>query len=318
MFIKNRYLILALSIISITSFTQANALNNHDIIKSEYQAVNKAINSLKTLNYFTDYKKKKFKQKLNYLSNKWSYYCGFLPVSTDHCPVLHKTVSDLCNKMNICTPRISIFEGNWFYDYLADTQGMDLACNAFATSHQCPQGDICIGKDLIEHLNYEELTAVIAHELGHLKLKHTTKQLVATEVIAGVGGTSIYLLSPFVFSSYPALVPYAALVGTSMFFPLQLFLAGLSRKHERQADAVSYEITGDPDSLYIGLDKIGKTYRKKRPGFARQSAFIMKLFPFLRSHPTNDERKQNIQKLHEQRLLRENTKLSFGPEKALA
>ena len=83
-------------------------------------------------------------------------------------PILYNMVNEIADKLEIVTPEILICKG-------------ELA-NAFASqSSSSSAGQITIGKDLIKDaefgLSYDELKAIIAHELAHLKHQHVPKRI---------------------------------------------------------------------------------------------------------------------------------------------
>lgn len=117
---------------------------------------------------------------------------------------------------------------------------------------------------LLERLTPAEVEAVMAHELGHFKLKHITKRI-AFMFIASLGflallgflktQTWFYTglgLQPIVDAAHPAINDAAALILFALVLPVFSFvfspLTSLgSRKHEFEADAFAVEHTNAPD-----------------------------------------------------------------------
>jgi STE24 endopeptidase len=97
---------------------------------------------------------------------------------------------------------------------------------------------------LIEQMTTDQGLAVLAHEMGHYKMKHIRRMLVVETVFLFIG---LYILSllldyPPLFaafglipSSYAALVLFSLLSGPATFF-LGPLMNLLSRKHEYEAD----------------------------------------------------------------------------------
>ena len=120
---------------------------------------------------------------------------------------------------------------------------------------------------LLERMSRSELLAVLAHELGHWKLRHITSRLIATELFALV---AIYLGSLAVgWSGLPALVGLGeasfaaralivAFVAAIPGFFLTPLSAGWSRAHERQADDFARRLTGTPLELANALVKLSR------------------------------------------------------------
>jgi STE24 endopeptidase len=106
---------------------------------------------------------------------------------------------------------------------------------------------------LIEQMNHEQGLAVLAHEMGHYKMKHIRRMLLVELAFLLIG---LYLLSLML--EYRALYTafglnpssHAALVLFSLFFgPVTFYLTPLinrlSRKHEYEADRFAALTLGD-------------------------------------------------------------------------
>ncbi|MHB8788682.1 MAG: M48 family metallopeptidase [Desulfobulbaceae bacterium] len=118
---------------------------------------------------------------------------------------------------------------------------------------------------LLEKLAPGEIVAVLAHEMGHYRLRHV---FIMLAVAVGQTGIMFALLSRFItnpglFAAFGMehLSVYASLLFFGFLFtPISLFLAvlvnGLSRRHEYQADGYGAATTGRPDDLISGLKKL--------------------------------------------------------------
>lgn len=118
---------------------------------------------------------------------------------------------------------------------------------------------------LLEKLSEKEIIAVLAHEMGHYKLKHILKMMLASIIQTGV---MFYLLSLFL--TYPQISLAFGLeqpsIYSSLFFfgflysPISMLVSIVfnifSRKHEYEADAYAVETTKSKDSLISGLKKL--------------------------------------------------------------
>lgn len=118
---------------------------------------------------------------------------------------------------------------------------------------------------LTERHTPEEIEAVLAHELGHFKMRHVIKGLILGQMETGL---MFFLLSLFVrheplFAAFgvqtPSLPMGLVLFGLA-YSPLQFFLSiagnALSRHHEREADAFARKLTGDGKPLAMALRKL--------------------------------------------------------------
>ncbi len=126
---------------------------------------------------------------------------------------------------------------------------------------------IALFDTLIKKHTVPELVAVLAHEIGHFKLKHILKTLLLGIVqmgviffllglfmhnralfdAFGVQETSIYL--SFIFFSF-LLSPLSKLIGVAM--------ALFSRKNEFEADAFAVDVTGEASPLISALKSLSK------------------------------------------------------------
>ncbi|MBU2574691.1 MAG: M48 family metallopeptidase [Elusimicrobia bacterium] len=118
---------------------------------------------------------------------------------------------------------------------------------------------------LIEKNTPQELTAVLAHEMGHYKKKHI---LFFTALAAAQTGFMLWLLSFFMgnrglfaafgmenTSVYASLVFFGFLYSPVSFF-LGIFMNRLSRKYEFEADAYAGRTCGRPQALISALKKL--------------------------------------------------------------
>ncbi len=119
---------------------------------------------------------------------------------------------------------------------------------------------------LMATLEAEELEAVLAHELGHFKCKHTIKMLVATAVMSllGFGVLGFLIDKPWFFQGLGVSQPSNAaalllfmLVSPSFSFFMQPISAYFQRKFEFEADSFA-AAHARADKLISGLVKLYK------------------------------------------------------------
>ncbi len=79
------------------------------------------------------------------------------PASKEEYPDLHNTVEQICRKTGMDKPEVMI-------------SGIDMP-NAFAYGNFLTEKKIAVTKGLLETLEYEEVEAVLGHEIGHIKNK---------------------------------------------------------------------------------------------------------------------------------------------------
>ena len=122
---------------------------------------------------------------------------------------------------------------------------------------------------LIQKQTIEETIGVLAHEIGHFKLRHIPKMIFVSIASSGL---SLFLLAlllknPGLFgafqidtvSTYASLVLYGYLL-TPLQEVLQLGSLSLSRKHEFEADRFAADTTGNPEALARALIRMSQDH----------------------------------------------------------
>jgi STE24 endopeptidase len=151
---------------------------------------------------------------------------------------------------------------------------------------------------LIQQLTEPELEAVLAHEIGHYRLKHIPKMLLASALGSLAGFCAISILSKqewfyraFGFepgSIVPALLLFGMLAGTVTFW-LSPLAHWWSRRYEYQADGFAARVMNDAHSLIGALRKLSEKNLSNLTPHPVYSAFYY-------SHPTLLERERALGK----------------------
>lgn len=124
-----------------------------------------------------------------------------------------------------------------------------------------PAKRVCLSDTLVEEYDREAVEAVIAHELGHDRLRHVWTRLAASLLFQGaaLGALAGLAAQPQVAGLFdlPA-TPYAALLTASLFLWPVLRLAtplrnGLAIRQEYRADAFAARATDDPAAVVRAL-----------------------------------------------------------------
>ncbi|MDB6079299.1 MAG: Ste24 endopeptidase, partial [Akkermansiaceae bacterium] len=129
---------------------------------------------------------------------------------------------------------------------------------------------IALFDTLIEEQSQDELVAVLAHEIGHFKLKHILQRLITTLLQAGVLFFLLGLVidpnghfSRLLFSAFGVSIisPYVGLVLFGLLFAPASRILGVignmnSRKHEFEADAFAAKAMDGGESLISALKKL--------------------------------------------------------------
>ena len=118
---------------------------------------------------------------------------------------------------------------------------------------------------LMEKLDHDEIVAVLAHEMGHFKLKHIVKMMTASILQSGLMFfiLSLFLENAQLFAAFGMdnLSIYASLTFFAFLYAPLSFLLSIgfnisSRKHEYEADAFAVKTTGLGTALINGLKKL--------------------------------------------------------------
>lgn len=145
----------------------------------------------------------------------------------------------------------------------------DPAPNAFATGRNPENSAVVVTQGLLDSMNREELQAVVAHEMGHIKSFDILTMTVVTVLVGTVSILSDWAIRTW---RYGGIRPRRNLKDRGGIHPLILFLIGffvllsplfsriiamsVSRNREYQADASAAEFTRNPLALASALKKI--------------------------------------------------------------
>lgn len=180
---------------------------------------------------------------------------GAEAVTRESNPRLYRLTENLCISRGMTVPKLAIL----------DTP----ALNAFASGVNESQYTVTVTTGLMEALDDRELSAVIAHELTHIR-NDDVRLMIFAVLIAGVVsffGEMIVRNSRFYSSSSSSSSSdkgsgrgFAILIGIAILI-VAWFLAvvirfSLSRSREYLADAGAVELTKDPDAMISALLKI--------------------------------------------------------------
>ena len=191
-------------------------------------------------------------------------------------PRLYNLLENLCISRGMKTPALRIM----------DTDAM----NAFATGLHEGQYSITVTRGLKEALNDQELEAVLAHELTHIR-NRDVRLLIIAVIFVGIfsfvaeiifrglyygGGRGIRVSSSRRSSSRDsgggaAIAIIVALVIIAIAYALAIVIRfSLSRRREYLADAGSVELTKNPDAMISALEKISGHADLQAPADVRE------------------------------------------------
>ena len=150
--------------------------------------------------------------------------------------------------------------------YKMDASQRTLHSNAYFTGLGKAKR-IVLFDSLIDAHSVEEILAVLAHEIGHLKRHHIVKNLVIMGLISlllfAVAGALIQWDTLYHSFGFDTPVDYIGLFLVGILWaPIGFFLAppmmALSRHHERQADQYALRVMGSPEPMRAALRRLAK------------------------------------------------------------
>jgi len=118
---------------------------------------------------------------------------------------------------------------------------------------------------LIKNHSIEELVSILAHEMGHYKMKHILKTIVISILANGLMFfiLSLFINNPGLFAAFKMdnLSIYASLLFFSFLYtPINIILSligsVLSRKHEYEADKYAITTYKKPEAFILALKKL--------------------------------------------------------------
>ena len=155
-------------------------------------------------------------------------------------PELHAMVARLAQRAGLPMPKVYIIE--------------DASPNAFATGRNPENAAVAATTGLLDRLTPEEVEAVMAHELGHVRNRDT---LVMTMVATIAGAISMIANFGMFFGNSENRNPVAAIAAVIMApFAAMIVQMAISRTREFGADSASAQISGNPRALATALAKI--------------------------------------------------------------
>lgn len=222
-----------------------------------------------------------------------------MPVSQNS--QIYLLVKELTSRANLPMPKVYIIDDN--------------APNAFATGRNHENAAVALTSGLINLMNENEIKAVVAHELGHIK--HYD---ILTGSIAAVFAGALSLISNFaqlgtIFNknenNRPNMITTIAL---AVITPLvaSIIQMSISRSREYEADRFSAITTQNPQWLIDALSKL-ENYSQNHAVLKNadpQTAHMFIINPFgnvksnlnnlFRTHPTTSDRIQKLKQMTNQ------------------
>ncbi len=218
------------------------------------------------------------------------------PLDNNH--FVSQTLGLLAERANIPTPKAYIID--------------DETPNAFATGRNPDNASIAVTSGLLQRLNSEELTGVLAHEMAHVLHRDTLISVVAATVAGAISGVANMFMWLSMFGGHDEEGGVNPIVGILLMLlaPIaaSLIQMAISRSREFQADAGGAKLCGHPMWLANALLKLEqanheKVFHQAETHPATAHLFIVnplngqRMADLFRTHPTTKERVEHLKRL---------------------
>ncbi len=177
---------------------------------------------------------------------------GARPLERKENKRVYNLVENLCITTGMKMPKINVIEDN--------------SLNAFASGINNRSYTVTLSRGIINKLNDDELEAVIAHELSHIRNKDV-RLLIVSIIFVGIFAMLTEMLLRSLFFSgrsqsrgnnkgHGAVILIALALAAAGFLITTLFRFAISRNREYMADAGAAQMTKKPEALASALKKI--------------------------------------------------------------
>lgn len=187
----------------------------------------------------------------------------------------------------------------------------DPAPNAFATGRDPKRAIVGATTGLLDIMNDRELTAVMAHEMGHVQNYDIRVSTIAFGLVSAIGLLSDIVLRMLFFSGsnrnnnvHPLALAIGVVVVALAPIVAMIVQMAVSRQREYLADATGALTTRDPDGLASALGKLqsyGRPMQRQVSSAANlfmsnplKPSFMSKLFS---THPPLEDRIERLRKV---------------------
>lgn len=217
---------------------------------------------------------------------------GAEKVDPDEFEELHSIVTKLCQQSDVSKPDVAVIDSK--------------VMNAFATGRSQKNATVCVTTELLEKLEPNELEAVLAHELAHVKNRDVAIMTAAGSLLIL---TNVIIRSMFYSgggdnqggnSGVLAIVLASIITYIISYFLIRV----LSRYREHVADRSAAIMTGNPSALASALRKIDtqidetpKDDLRSVQGFSALMISSVEIRSILSTHPKTEDRIDRLKQL---------------------
>jgi heat shock protein HtpX len=194
------------------------------------------------------------------LMNLWTYWfsdklalrmAGAHEVAPEQEPRLHRMVEDVAGMAGLPKPRVYIVQND--------------APNAFATGRNPKHSVVAVTTGIMRILNEDELKAVLAHEMGHIK----NRDILISAIVATIASAVMFIAFMARWSlffggfgrsrnQYAGLIGLVGILAIAILAPIgaAVIRMAISRQREYGADETGARISGQPLALASALRKL--------------------------------------------------------------
>jgi heat shock protein HtpX len=167
-------------------------------------------------------------------------------VAEDEFPELHQMIEKLCREADLPKPKVAIMQSP--------------VPNAFATGRSPKHAVVAVTDSIMRLLSRDELEAVLAHELSHVK----NRDILTMTIASFIAMIASIIMQNFLWgamfgrrnSEGAGAWIIAGIVAMIVYFVANLLIMALSRYREFAADRGSGYITRNPRALISALSRI--------------------------------------------------------------
>ncbi|QGG46380.1 zinc metalloprotease HtpX [Heliorestis convoluta] len=216
--------------------------------------------------------------------------------SRDHHPFLWHTVEGLALAARIPMPQVYIIS--------------DPSPNAFAAGLKPESATVAVTSGLLDRLNREEVEAVVAHEIAHIRNYDVRLATIAIALVAVVAIISDFGMRMFFFGKrrnnnnlHPAILVIALIFVILSPLVATFIQLALSRNREFLADSDGAALNRNPEALARALEKISTHPEPVESAKASSAALYIadplkkKVSRLFATHPPVEERVARLRKM---------------------